>query len=420
MEYRADAENPYAFNWRELRLELNAEATVTEQTHFYANCWFRDLDFADPSSVSNNVFKPETIQPWNSMVREAYFDVYNLGLDGLDLRLGRQRIAWGRGDQINPTDNVNPYDLENILDLRHLGSDAAKLIFHQEDFILTFIYIPIFTPSVLPPSAFNAIFQNSNLSSLFMIKNQEATLILPENKPDKCSSLAFKAETMLFGYNLSLSYFEGRSHFPLPLQITVVPTIFFPPEVDLQWNFAFPGMKILGMDLAGTLGPFGVWAEAALFYPEESMLLTDLTLLGLGKNQQVILDEPFLKYLLGMDHNFGGGTYANLQFLHGFAQEYGNENLKDYVFLNFEWEIANSIKIIPLRLVLEIKNFTDIRSWEDFIKHYGLMGLPALKWAAMDNVSLELGLVLYYGDPQTDFGQRQGHNSFLVKMMYQF
>src|SRR3989475_11139578 len=39
--------------------------------------------------------------------REGYLD---LRLGALDVRLGRQIIAWGRADQINPTDNLTPRD----------------------------------------------------------------------------------------------------------------------------------------------------------------------------------------------------------------------------------------------------------------------------------------------------------------------
>jgi hypothetical protein len=42
----------------------------------------------------------------------------------LELTVGRQRIAWRTADRLNPTDNINAYDLEDIWDFgRHHGSE---------------------------------------------------------------------------------------------------------------------------------------------------------------------------------------------------------------------------------------------------------------------------------------------------------
>jgi len=44
----------------------------------------------------------------------------------LDIRIGRQRIAWGTADKLNPTDNLNPDDLEDIFDFgKHLDSNIV-------------------------------------------------------------------------------------------------------------------------------------------------------------------------------------------------------------------------------------------------------------------------------------------------------
>ncbi|MDP8288562.1 MAG: hypothetical protein RAP03_17945, partial [Candidatus Electryonea clarkiae] len=43
--------------------------------------------------------------------QEAYIDYYS---SYLDVRVGRQVIAWGKADEINPTDILNPQNLSNM------------------------------------------------------------------------------------------------------------------------------------------------------------------------------------------------------------------------------------------------------------------------------------------------------------------
>ena len=40
------------------------------------------------------------------------------------------------------------------------------------------------------------------------------------------------------------------------------------------------------------------------------------------ENSFRLLEKSYWKYVLGLDYNFGHGFYANLQFLHGFFDEF--------------------------------------------------------------------------------------------------
>jgi len=74
------------------------------------------------------LFTGEEIQVLPEL-REAYIDAY---LGPLDLRLGRQIIAWGRADLLNPTDNLTP---RNMMVLCYSGAEsrrAARLLGHIE------------------------------------------------------------------------------------------------------------------------------------------------------------------------------------------------------------------------------------------------------------------------------------------------
>jgi hypothetical protein len=114
------------FSWHEYRLDLKTEVKPIEKAHFYSEVWLRSLGFPTVENSADLVSK-DKVSPLNLDLREAYVDLYGFLFDNLDLRIGRQRIAWGTADKLNPTDNLNPDDLEDIWDFgRHLGSDGLK------------------------------------------------------------------------------------------------------------------------------------------------------------------------------------------------------------------------------------------------------------------------------------------------------
>ncbi|TVQ22850.1 MAG: hypothetical protein EA382_11250, partial [Spirochaetaceae bacterium] len=84
-------------------------------------------------------------------MREAYLDYYT---DFVDLRVGKQIIIWGKADGLAITDIVSPKDLTNFLipDFRELrlGVIAARANAYIGPAVVELIYVPVFSPSVLP------------------------------------------------------------------------------------------------------------------------------------------------------------------------------------------------------------------------------------------------------------------------------
>ena len=76
--------------------------------------------------------------------REAFVDVR---FGRLDLRLGRQIVAWGRADGVNPTDNVTAEDLTLLApedDDRRLGTTAARASYYLGGVSVTGLWLPEF------------------------------------------------------------------------------------------------------------------------------------------------------------------------------------------------------------------------------------------------------------------------------------
>lgn len=75
---------------------------------------------------------------------EAYFDYY---AEQFDIRVGKQRLSWGTALQINPTDVINPVNIENPLGDKQALYAAAIDYYLGYNTKFSAVWVPIFTPA---------------------------------------------------------------------------------------------------------------------------------------------------------------------------------------------------------------------------------------------------------------------------------
>jgi hypothetical protein len=348
--------------------------------------------------------------------REAYVDLYGFLFDNLDIRIGRQRIAWGTADKLNPTDNLNPDDLEDIWDFgRHLGSNGLKISYYFGDCTFTGIYIPIFTPAVLPRGDFaSALSPSIKLPNGLILRNSSDTIIMPKNNFKESSIIGIKISKNFFSYDFSVSYVYGRDDLPIAKNVIFTPISL--PQVDITNELIYPRMHIVGIDMAGAIANIGIWTEVAIFFPEEVKLTTDLSALGMGIDESIALDnKPYIKYVVGADYTFKNGIYINGQYLHGFIHERGESNLEDYFMFGIEKKFFNDkLKIIPISGGIEINDFKNIEN------NYALIFSPEIAYFPIDNAELTLGIRLIDGKDTTTFGKLKDKHELYFKVKYSF
>ncbi len=408
--------NDYDFSWREYRLNLTAELKPFNRAHFYTNFWFRSLGFPSVKN-SADLGNRDKLSPFDMELRSAYIDLYGFLLKNIDLRIGRQRIAWGSGDKVNPTDNVNPNDLEDIWDYgRHLSSDGVCASIYLGNYTLNAIFIPIFTPGVLPTGEWkNALVPAIDLPAGLEPGEITDSVILPENNLKNSSKFGLKLGNTVFGYDISLSYLYGRDDLPISQKL-----IFSPDpttgKVNLRSELFYPHMHIFGADAAGAIGDVGIWSELAIYYPEKVTQRMDLSQLGMGITDSVILDNSiYARYLLGADYTFKNGFYINIQYLHGFTGERGADNLEDYLFIGSEYSFfGDRIKISPLNSSLEIKDFKDRKNNLAFVY------APQISYQPMDNARITIGTRIIQGGSNTKFGKISDNKELLFQVRYNF
>ncbi len=448
LDTRLRLHEPYEISRQEYRLDLRAAASAGTRTKLTAEVWLRYVDGGYLEDVSDLQIAGHVL-PVDFGLREAYLDVYGLGLEGLDIRLGRQRIAWGRADRINPTDNLNADDLEDLWAFgRHLASDAVNLKYYVGDFSIQGVYIPLFRPALLPGGAWlEALYPEIALTdkydAFFALGTPTDTLLLPDKRPIESSSGGLRFAGRLFGVDFSLSYAYTRHDIPVIQEVVVSPHGTFdlsePLPTDVKAHLAFPRTHVAGADLFWALGSVGMWAEGAVFFSEEvtttariasneftisSSLDSLLALLnprmhdvlhGTPTTIDTPLDgTPYVKFVVGLDYTFPFNLYINLQYAHGFVHEYG-DGLEDYLMFDSQLKLLREKLILaPLMIGLEIDD------WGDLTASYAVLWQAMATWKPVDNLSLSAGLRMIFGGSESTYGALRDNDEAFVRAEYSF
>jgi hypothetical protein len=429
--------------WQEYRLDLKAEFNPSDRAKFYADVWVRTFKF--PRIVnSGDLSDIDNVVPINLQLREAYFDVYGLFTKNLDIRVGRQRIAWGTADKFNPTDNLNPYDLEDVWDFgRHLGSNAIKLTYYAGSWTFTGVGIPWFTPSVFPgsdwmpafapdfaiPSVVYTKFMGIDIP-VYLTKGAIVdSVIMPQADLKHYPSFGLKVKKSIKNWDVSASYVYTRDVLPVITRTNTylqVDTIVFDPAsfhaeatANINAYLEYPHVNIVGLDFAGSIGSVGVWGEGALFLPDETFMqrhVKNSMIPGdsIMPDSLVISKDPYIKFILGFDYHFKHGIYLNFQYLHGFVNERGTE-LNDYYLLALEWKLLNEkLKLSLLNSGLQIGDYGYIRD------NFAVIYMPEVSYIPIDNAEITVGARIIDGTQSTSFGRVMDNDQVYIKLKYSF
>ncbi len=438
-------------NWQEYRLDFKAEYKFGDRAKFYSEVWLRGIRTPGITQSSDLMFSNK-IMPIELDIREAYFDIYGLFTKNLDLRVGRQRIAWGTGDKLNPTDNLNPYDMEDVWDFgRHSASNALQLNYYAGNWTFTGVGILNFSPSTLPGSDWTpafmpdatlpeVIYDNHTLPgfSLPIYINTTGisdSIVLPTRDLKHSPTFGFKVKRSIGAWDLSLSYVYTRDAVPMltkthinltvdTLIINLPSTIYANASASVRATLDYPVQKIIGFDFAGSLWGIGLRGEAACIIPEKKYMAQtmhyEVPFLSMVKDSvlsdSLISDgKPYVKFLLGLDYTFKNNIYLNFQYLHGFIHERGSSELNDYFMLGADWTLCKS----KLKLSL-LNTGVQICDWKDLAHNYAVMYLPELSYTPVDNATITVGAHIIDGSGNTGFSKVHLNDDVFLRFRYSF
>jgi hypothetical protein len=328
------------------------------------------LGFSPEANQLSDLSDREKVESVRIEAQAAYLEAVDLFVDGLDLRVGQQIVAWGVGDQFNPTNTLNADDVEDRL---LFGNQQANLMvrldYSFEDwFTLSGVTVPIFRPALLPSSAALAIAQIDRLPHLddrlrYRLHSEteiargmgyptvvEAVDVEQPKTDFKNMQYMLRLATAVFEQDIALSYYFGRDDFPQPL-LNRTRQIMEPrcnpenPDDCIEGLLAtsaivgYPKIQVAGLNLAGEFPvlPIGYRFELGVFFPREQrirMFQDNIVIAGQTIDgeydyaiddppPQVLDDKPYAKWTLGFDYTFNEYVYLNVQWVHGLVDETG-------------------------------------------------------------------------------------------------
>ncbi|MDD2201883.1 MAG: hypothetical protein PHQ21_06100 [Firmicutes bacterium] len=259
-------------------LKINLDGSFSDSLGYHLALSGR-LEFASPPSPKAD-----------AALGEAYFDAW---LGPLDLRAGRQVLSWGTADWINPTNVVNPSHMLSGAGQdvgAGMGAEAvpaiAGTLYAPGGSAVTGVVVLDFIPGKLPPGM---------------------EMFEPEGKPDTYPDrleVAIRGETMIRGFNVYASYFNGWHDLPaLWLEVTD-PTM--PPCPKATYR----GMRQFGLAVAGAVGNSAIWFEGALTVPERLSELEQPHALAMSSNDMAV------RAVLGGDYTFPSGLFVSEQLIY--------------------------------------------------------------------------------------------------------
>lgn len=221
-------------------------------------------------------------------LREAFV---HLRFGPLDVRAGRQIVAWGRADGLNPTDNLTGEDLTLLVpddDDRRLGTTALRASYYRGDVSVTGFWLPEFRGHRFPLPA---------VPGFTFVRER------PRWPGDQW---AVRVEQTGRAVDWSVSYFHGRDLTP-DLGVRLAAAI---PVREAAIALSHHRIRVFGADLAANLGRIGLRAEGAYVGTED------------GAGRDPFTKNPFLLVVVGGDRTFRGYLTLNVQYISRFVRGY--------------------------------------------------------------------------------------------------
>lgn len=371
-------------------VHLELESNVSKKYKFFGGVEIRN-DLSDDER--NRVF-----------VDEAFVDIYT---KNIDFRIGKQIITWGEADAINPTNNINPIDYSDLLDIddERIGVFAIQAKYYVNDFTFEGVVIPVYQSSLLPR-------QNSRWFRDFPEAVNLGTGLIPAQfdllaTQEPMSGLrqtqfALKMAVTLGGWDTSVSYYNGFDDLPSFSQ-TFSPTL---EGVTVSVLPEIYRLQVFGADFSTTLDTVGLRGEAAYFLTEDS-----------GGNNPII-DDSFIQYVFGIDHVFSdiigeNNLFVITQWVHQIllsGDEVSNLNLnnvfQESILLRAEYEIGNFS-------LLTLQGTYDFKARNFYIQ-------PEFSYDLSSGLNVSVFADILGGAQDTFFGFYEDNKRLQFRMKYNF
>lgn len=418
-DQRFFAQKNYEWAWNEnrLNLELNKKS---DSYNFYSQIWVRNKGFSNIDKL-NKLFSKDLLSPFDFEIREMYIKSRGFVIENLDLTIGKQIINWGKADKINPTNNFNPYDFEDIIDFgRKSGLWAINAEFAiNNNLYLQALWAPFFR-AVNLPEQINLMSEIQSPHQLLILNKVYDTIIQPPLNIKNASATAFRLKGVYSYVDFSVSYMYNYDYLPYLSELKYKLTT--PPKVDAYTTLSFYKNHIIGFDLSTNIKGINIWTEIAGFIPEKDIKMTiDFRQMAgfipIEQIDSVLIEgkKPYWKYVLGFDYFFPYDIYLNMQYIHGFLHERGKKELNDYFFARLEKSFMyDKLKLIPLQGGIAIAD------WKNVKNNYGFVYIPEIIYKPVSDLEFSFKTILTDGKGDLLFSKISKLDAICFAVKYNF
>ena len=303
-------------------------------------------------------------------VREAYLDAR---AGALDFRLGKQIIAWGRTDRLNPTDNLTPRDTRLLaadIDEDRFGSLAAKASWNLDAFTsVTGVWLPEFRP--------NRVFLRSEVI------------------PTSSRNWALKLDQSGKAIDWSVSYYDGYD---------------LSGDLSASYVYRHYRTRVIGFDTATTRGAWRFALESAYTRTEDP----DGTL--------AYVKNPFVYTVLGIERDFGNNTSGIVQLFNRRVMRYQAPSAAEQLHAILTSQLDRDQNGVSVRIAKKWWNETleTELSGSALLERRGYLIRPRLSYAWSDQIKLLAGYEYFDGSSNTLYGLLKRNRLLFIELRYFF
>ena len=304
-----------------------------------------------------------------SSMREIYVETRQ---GDLDFRVGRQIIAWGRTDRLNPTDNLTPRDARLMaadIDEDRFGSLAAKASWNlTANDSLTLVLLPEFQA-------------NKSYSKY--------TEVIPTAN----NQWAIKYDQSGKAIDWSVSYYDGYD---------------LSPDLSASYVYEHYRTKVLGMDIATTIGSNRFALESAYTQTQDMN----------GTNEYI--KNPFLYTVIGVEHDFGNNTSGIVQIFNRHVYNYTTPTADGLYHAIFSSQLDRNQDGISIRIAKKWLNETleTELAGSTLLERNGYSLRPRVTYLWSDSIKLLAGYEYYEGNSNTYYGYLKKNNTLFMELRY--
>ncbi len=345
-----------------------------------------------------------------------------------DLSVGKQRVRWGKSDQLSPLDYINPDDLRQFMSVpleeRKLSSWLADLKIYSDKLTIETVLSPFFEKSELEYFDSDwALYRNLRqqiLSSPELpaaIKSYARNISVNEDTPDKNlenMSGAFRVSWQGEQSDFTLSYRYGWETVPyiesFPVKninysgnsngnLTEVLATSILTDEDVEATYK--RQSIIGFDWESVFEYIGFRGELA-YIDNVSFLTNDLT----SKR------EPATHVVTGIDYTSDNDYYYNIQISWFHIFDYKNDIL---YYEQDNVSLLGEIKKPVWRgnIELSAKYNYSITDRSSYLQ-------PSVKVKYFKNTEIETGVKIFSGDSDTQMGSYDEADQVYAQLKFSF